>query len=463
LRSIARRIDMSSIAPGFRSCGDEARRMHYQAVVDQIEHSAPLDPLSLILFAVVFLIAAWLTARRPVYGLAVLIVCIPFAMYRDILGTTITLPKVVLLGVLLGLTAHPGTLARLRERPAPAFLLIAGLILATTAVSVFQAAAWQPVLRETLKAAEYLAIFASAFLCYRMDPDERILRWSIAAVSGGVALVALAQEIVGAPSGMYFNDFVIPRVAGPLEGPNQLAGYLELSIAMLGALTCARATRLVSAALMLTAFADVLTFSRAGFAGAAIAILVLVIVYRRRALALIAPIATGIVLGGLVEAFWAYSAHTMRVFRITTSTGASTGSNYAGGVGTRSELWHAAIQLWRQHPLLGVGAGNFELDLPDVGLTAIRTHANSLYLQTLVEGGLPLFLATLALLTTAIISFVRGAARSPFCAGALAATIALSAHQVFDLLVFYPKVGDWWWAILGMGAAALANARTSCD
>ncbi|HVS46462.1 MAG TPA: O-antigen ligase family protein [Verrucomicrobiae bacterium] len=432
--------------------------MHYSAVVDQVGHASPLDPLSVLGFALVFLGVAHLTARRPVYGLACLIASIPFALYRDILGTTLTLPKVVLLGVILGLFTYVGVLRELRARPASALLSAGGLVFAATAISIAQASVWEPAVRETLKVVEYLAIFASAFLCFRLDPDEHILRWAIAATTGVVALLALGQEIVGSPSGLLLNNVAIPRIAGPLEGPNQLAGYLEISIAILGGLTCVRRTREVAVALALVAFADVLTFSRAGLMGAVVAIVVLAIVYRRSAMAMVAPLGCGLALGVLVTGLWDQVAHTLDLFRFSRA-----GSSYTGGVGTRSELWRAAIQLWRQHPLLGVGAGNFELDLPRVGLTTIRTHANSLYLQTLVEGGLPLFLATLALLTTAIVSFARGAARSPFCAGALAATIALSAHQFFDLLVFYPKVGDWWWAILGMGAAALANARTPCD
>jgi len=55
-----------------------------------------------------------------------------------------------------------------------------------------------------------------------------------------------------------------------------------------------------------------------------------------------------------------------------------------------------------------------------------HTHANSLYLQSLVEGGVPLLLANLYLLALGIVSFGRRAARSPLAAGAFGATLALA-------------------------------------
>jgi O-antigen ligase len=88
-----------------------------------------------------------------------------------------------------------------------------------------------------------------------------------------------------------------------------------------------------------------------------------------------------------------------------------------------------------------------------------------LYLQSLVEGGIPLLAATLWLVYTSIATFVRARLESPFIVAALAASIALALHQVVDLLTFYPKVGSEWWIVLGMGAAELAVAarvRPAC-
>ena len=59
------------------------------------------------------------------------------------------------------------------------------------------------------------------------------------------------------------------------------------------------------------------------------------------------------------------------------------------GLGTRRQLWDAAWRLWLRHPWLGVGAGNFELELGQAGYPELHTHANSGYLQALVEKGIP--------------------------------------------------------------------------
>jgi O-antigen ligase len=130
-------------------------------------------------------------------------------------------------------------------------------------------------------------------------------------------------------------------------------------------------------------------------------------------------------------------------------------SDYAGGVGTRSELWHAAWKLWLSHPAFGVGAGNFEREISLTGVQGVRTHANSLYLQSLAEGGIFLFAATLWLVYTSIASFAREQMRSPFVLAAFAASIALALHQIVDFLTFYPKVGGEWWIAMALGAAEL--------
>jgi O-antigen ligase len=197
-----------------------------------------------------------------------------------------------------------------------------------------------------------------------------------------------------------------------------------------------------------------LTFSRGGALGAVAAIGAVLYLYRRHVRGALIALGSGVAAGVLVALGWGIAAHSLGIFRLWNFDE----SSYAGGVGTRSELWKAAIALWRRNPLLGIGAGNFELEIPRTGLSGVRTHANSLYLQSLVEGGIPLLAATVWLVFTSIATFVRRRLESPFVIAAFAASVALALHQVVDFLTFYPKVGGEWWIVLGIGAAELAVA-----
>ncbi len=432
--------------------------MTYRPVVDQFVLPVPLDPPSAALFAAVFIAAALLTARRPAYGLCALLLTAPIAFYHNALGTTITLPKAALLGVLLGLTSYPGCLKRLREHPAPLLLGTLGLYLIATLLTLAGAEHHGAALREALKVVEYAALFIAAYLCYRLDRDDASLVGATAIAAIVVALSALVQELIGAPSGLYIGPAIVPRIAGLLEGPNQLSAYFELSTAILGAWALVRPSLLLRIALFLTICADVLTFSRAGFFGLAIVALVLASVGGKAAWQALRPALLGLGAGLAGAAWWAIYAHTPGVLRVSLEE-----SVYAGGVGNRSQLWGAAWRMWLHRPFLGIGAGNFELELPVYGVAGVRTHANSWYLQSLAEGGVVLFSATVALVAVAIATFSLGSSLerlrrgSPWIVAALAASLALAFHQVVDYLFFYPKIGGTWCLLLGIAAAALAE------
>lgn len=431
--------------------------MQYRPVVDQFIVPVQLDPWSAVLFTTIFVAVALLTARRAAYGLGALVLSVPFALYRDVLGTTITIPKVALLGVLIGLTTYGGNAARVRARPMPLLLGALGFYLIATALTLFDAAHRGATIRETLKVAEYIAFFVAAYLCYSLDRDDALVVGAVAIAAIVVSISALAQEIIGAPSGLYIGAAIIPRIAGLLEGPNQLSAYFEIATAVLGAWALVRRTALLDFALVVAVCADVLTFSRAGLIGLAIIAAILVLVAGKAALDALRPAFLGLIAGLVGTAWWAIYAHTPGVLRVSLEP-----TLYAGGVGNRGELWSAAWRMWLNRPILGVGAGNFELELPRYGVFGVRTHANSWYLQSLAEGGAFLFAATLAVVAAVIATFsgkrfFEGLrSRSPWILAALAASIALAIHQTVDYLVFYPKIGAAWMLLLGVAAAAIA-------
>jgi O-antigen ligase len=334
--------------------------------------------------------------------------------------------------------------------PARAILAALGAYLAVVALSSIGALHIGASVRETLKVAQFALTFLAAYWCARVDSDDRPVVVAVALTAIAVSLTALAQELIGAPSGLFVGRIVVPRIAGVLEGPNQLAGYLQVAVAMLAAWTVARRSRLTDVALAFAACAGVLTLSRAGLFGLAIVVAVVAFVYGRTAWRALRPALAGAIAGAVVVCGWALYAHTANVLRVSLEESA-----YAGGVGDRHALWQAAWRMWRAHPWLGVGAGNYELELGAYGAPGIRTHANSWFLQSLAEGGLALFAATIGLLATVLWSFGRRLrAGSPWIPAAFAASVALTLHQIADYLVFYPKVGGAWWLLLGVAAAA---------
>jgi len=121
----------------------------------------PLDSLGAIAYTAFFIAVTLLTMRRPAFGACVLIAVVPFALYQQVLGTTLTLSKAALLGVLLGLCAYRDAFAPIAER-LPWRILSAGLlVLCAMLFSFVHAAHPQLVIREALKAAEYVLIFAA--------------------------------------------------------------------------------------------------------------------------------------------------------------------------------------------------------------------------------------------------------------------------------------------------------------
>ncbi|MDQ2864825.1 MAG: O-antigen ligase family protein [Candidatus Eremiobacteraeota bacterium] len=424
--------------------------VHYQPVVDRFPIPVPLDPIAAMLFALVLVVVAIATARRASYGLAALLFVQPFSWYHYVFSTTITFPKVVLIGVIAGLIRYPGIGLLLREKRLQTLALPLAALVAATAASGLHAHDRIAVLREVLKAIGYLALATAAYFAYRLDRNDRLLRGAFAISATIVAFSALLDELIGAPSGLWMHGHPVPRIAGLLEGPNQLAGYCEIATATLAAWSLSARTKLTDIALGFIGCILVLTFSRGGIAGNAVVIATLVCLQGRAALRALIPFAVGVAFGVAGAGIWSTLVQSNNLFRVT-----ATQSAYAGGVGNRSELWKAALYLFRLHPLTGVGAGNYELDLPQAGVYGVRTHANSWYLQSLAEGGIVLFAAVAAFVAIALRTLWMGLRNNAWTCAAFAATLALALHQLADYMIFYPKVGGPWILLIALGMAAL--------
>lgn len=425
--------------------------MLFHPVVERIPIVPELDPLWLILFLAAFIASAYATYRRPGYGAAILLFITPFAFPHALGGTTISLGKAALLGTLAGFCARTES-RRQQAFPLPiaaAFLAIIAIDAGTIAFAQFRVEA----IRESLKWCEYALVFVTVFVCYSADPRPQAVRaaWSLSLTI--VALAALAELIAGAGSDLIVRGFALPRIAGPLEGPNQLGGYLEIAIAGLAAWQVRAPRRVTPWVLALGGVALALCFSRAAL-GCTVLALATIACFERARIARVWSIVAGALAGYVLVLISTPGLGIVPFFAAIAGERAS--DSYAamsGGVGTRSELWRAALALARRHPWFGVGAGNYQYELGSVGLNGVRTQANNWYLQALAEGGIVLLAATIAWIVAVLAALRSRIAASPWALGALAASVAMIAHGFADDLMFYPKVAELWIALIALGCA----------
>ena len=68
-------------------------------------------------------------------------------------------------------------------------------------------------------------------------------------------------------------------------------------------------------------------------------------------------------------------------------------------------------------------------------------------------------LASVIWTLVAALSVLLRPRRTVLAAGIAAGSVALATHQLFDTLVFFPKIGDLWWLLLGIGAASVLGRR----
>ncbi len=402
--------------------------------------------------------------RKAALGVAVLLVVEPFAFAHVLGPTTLTVPKAALAGLLAGLVLRRTSLAALRAPAIRALLGGAAALVVVDALSIIPAVYLDAALRETLKALEYFAAFAAAAVAYADDPDETLVWNALGAVSALVCVLALLQEATVAPSGFWLHGRIVPRIAGPLEGPNQLAGWLDLMTPLLVARALfGKPIWLFAAISTLAVTTDLLTLSRSGVVGIVVGVAVIAFLAVRAGFARRLLYAVPLAVVPLIAVTTILTFANTRVGNLA-NTGASdiaarfqiaSEQNVENGLASRPVLWKAGLQMFASDPGLGVGAGNYELLTPLVGLVGVRTHANSLYVQALAETGLLGLAAILWTLVAAVTTMLRNA-RGPLLSGIGAGTIGLAVHEAYDLLTFYPKVGELWWLLLGIGAGAVA-------
>lgn len=310
-----------------------------------------------------------------------------------------------------------GWLARLRRREPQTLALLATLAayLFVIALSYTVATSHSSVIKEVLKWGEVIAVVALTLTLARTERQVRLIVWALILAGLAEALLGCAQWALSA--GALGPGGASIRVFGTFDQPNPYGGYLNFALPLALAITLfGRDTRERWAAgaasvvlLMAQAFAD----SRGAELGLAAAVVVIVVVGLRRE-----RLAGLIALIGAPLLAIAWFAHLIphrienalldqaRVNGTTLNCSPNSGVNDANfSTVERLAHWVAGIRMFLAHPLLGVGAGNYNAAYARYAVPCWPEplgHAHNYYINAAAETGSLGLLAFLALVAAAL-------------------------------------------------------------
>lgn len=299
--------------------------------------------------------------------------------------------------------------------------------------------------------------------------------WGIVAAAGMLAVLTVFQALTGSYGNTFFGfanvegleEGGVARSAGPLE-PNNFAQILLVAGALawyLGLSAGSRAARLIALAAAVACLGAILYTGSRGGAIALAAIFVMVVALR--------PVSRWALLGGAAAAaavafVVAPASYGDRLTSITSVVGSGVESTGDSALRGRFSENLAALRMFADHPLVGVGVANFPVRYLDysqeIGLdTRVEERApHSLYLEALAETGVLGAAALFYLLWLA----VRGPWRARktllgrerlLAEGAFVAVFGYLVAALF-LHGAYPR---YVWIVVGLGLAAgrLTDAR----
>jgi O-antigen ligase len=430
---------------------------------------------------------AALVVRRPVAALSVLAAFV-YLNLSQVLVRQHALPSLMQLFTLPLLVAAwraaPGG-DRGRPLAHPVTLLLA-LYVAMAVVSTAWARDPEVADARAAELLKALAVFALTALLATTMRAVRAAVWTLLGAGALLGVLALVQAARGGAAELgglarikmahIHGEVFEPRIAGPLGDPNFFAQILVMLVP-LALLTGWDATRLSRKLLAfacgaLATAATVVTYSRGGALALGCVLALALLARREHVRQALAALAVAGLLFALLPADF-----TRRLATIEQMVGGDEVLRPDSSFEKRRLLTHSAWLMFLQHPLWGVGVGNYTTRFDEVAEQvsfASRDYEepgdahypHNLYLEVAAETGLPglvLFGAALAAALIALrraqVSF-RAAGERSASGLAVAFQIALVGYLVSSLFLHghFPR---YLWMLLGfaVGLDLLARAR----
>ncbi len=197
------------------------------------------------------------------------------------------------------------------------------------------------------------------------------------------------------------------RIAGSIGDPNELAAVLLPALALAMFMLSTKRGRIETPLLLgvaaICGVAILATGSRGGLIGLGAMLLAAVLFAGRARHRLMTMIATVLAVAAAYSFFVAPHAALVRITDFS-----------AGGGSGRADIWSVAARVYENHPLVGVGVGNFTIlepqyaytggDLPRFDLISqTPTLVHNMYLNILVELGVVGFLLFCVMIISALV------------------------------------------------------------
>ena len=417
--------------------------------------------VGLIIGIVLILAIAYLTFADPMIGVFALVFLLPFERLGSIEVAGFTLRSSQVIGLLLLLVWLLRVLlrkgGRLRSNPT---LFIGGLYIVVALLSITQAP-------NQFRAVTVFGFVTFTILVSWLIPqflaEAKQVRRLIAilfvttTLVGVFGLFQFAGDLVGLPPALtglrpqYTSEvFGFPRIQSTFIEPLYYANYLLIPLCLavsflLAGVKVARRSLTLIAIILLWGLNFVLTLSRGGYIALAVAFLVMGVIYWKKILVphrvIIGAVLAGVILWGSVQ-FLGLTGDRQESVDVFTrqATGIFTGASYADRATTIEDAW----VMFQEHPLLGVGVGNFgpvvaplALVQPEHGWLIV----NNEFLEILAETGILGFCAIILLLLILLIRTVRAIrkATDPYIRAALVGLLAafigvIIQYQTFSIL-----------------------------
>lgn len=423
-------------------------------------------------------LGAVIAFRSPGMMLALLAVSVPVqaAFVVDIAGSPFTITKLVIVCLAIG------WLPRIARAHIPvdrvtwgyASILVA---LVASVVAVQEELRWASIVYQWAVA---VFVYIVARTEVRTIRTAQVIVGSMALAVVGISMVAFRQVLAedGPPS---FVVNGVLRAYGTFGEPNPLAAYLELSIPLLLAIValnavsrhraplCPGMTLLLVAATIFGTVALLLTQSRGGGLGFMAACMVIVAMmpvrWRLGLLGLAAAVLCGFLLTAPGAGLLARMADGFGSLRGPVEV---TPANWANE--ERRAHWEAAIRMFLDRPLSGIGAGEFNQEYrqytPEWRFRVGRGHAHNGYLHLAAESGLPGLLAFVAwctLVSGALIGRIRRPGTDlelMLAVGAGATFVAFMVHSMVDYLNVL-SLGIQIALVIALGMACFSTERVA--